>query len=326
MAKTDPIERALDRLGELRHAEASAAVIEEVRGYLRHRSNLVVAKAAKVTRELRIVALMPDLLFAFNKFMSDAPRLDKRCAAVTEIVSALYELDYDEPGPFLVGLKHFQMEGSFGPPVDSAANLRALSAQGLLRTRYPDAMTEVVPLLVDREPPARIGATRALALNGGAAGVLLLRLKVLTGDEEVEVLGECFTGLLAASADKSVQFVAAYIDSEDDATAEAAMLALGESRLPAAYEVLKEKWGRTVSKPVKKALLVAMAASRLDDAIAFLVSLVETEGLQTAGDALEALVPYRQNERARRELQKVVSGRCDEALIEQFKHDFEDAS
>lgn len=325
MPKNDPIERALDRLGELRHAEASPAVVEEVRGFLRNRSNMVVAKGAKVTRELKITALLPDLVSVFNKFIKDAPRLDKRCAALTEIVETLYDFDYDEADPFVFGLKHVQMEASFGPPVDAAAELRGLSARGLLRTRYPAAMTEVVPLLVDREPAARIGAVRAIAVNGGEAGVLLLRLKVLTGDLEAEVLGECFAGLLAASADKAVSFVGKFMDSEEAAIAEAAMLALGESRLPAAYAVLREKWERTVGKPARKVLLMAMAASRLDEAITFLVGLVEGERVHTAVDAVEALAIYKLNERVSQVVRQAVSGRREKELAERFKRDFEGA-
>ena len=99
MAKSDPIERALDRLGELRAAEASDSVVEEIRGFLRSRSNLVIAKAAKVARELRIAGLVPEMLAVFDKLMTNAPKLDKRCAATTELLTALYELDYDDPRP-----------------------------------------------------------------------------------------------------------------------------------------------------------------------------------------------------------------------------------
>lgn len=322
MAKSDPIERALDRLSELRHAEAPETVAVEVREFLRNRSNLVVAKAAKVVRELQLKTLVPDMLTAFNKLMADAPRLDKRCAATTEIASALYELNYEEPAPYLAGLKHVQMEASFGPPVDEAAKLRAVSAQGLVRTRHPDALTEVMQLLVDREPAARIGAVRALAVNGGEAGILLLRLKVLTGDAEPAVLGECFAGLLEASPAKSVPFVARYIDSEDGDVAQAAMLALGESRLPAAYEVLREKWSRTVSMPAKKILLAAMAASKLDEAIAFLMSLVETESIPAAAAAVEALSIYSRNDRVRKSVNDAVLARRNETLLTHFTRDF----
>jgi HEAT repeat protein len=323
MAKSDPIERSLDRLGELRHAEASETAVEEVRQFLRNRSNLIVSKAAKVVRELQLKALIPDLVAAFSKLMKDGPRLDKRCAAVTEIVSALYELNYQEPEPYLAGLKHVQMEASFGPPVDEAAKLRAVSAQGLVRTRHPDALTEVTQLLVDREPAARLGAVRALAANGGEAGILLLKLKVLTGDVEPAVIGECFSGLLEASPAKSVPFVAKYIDSDDDDVAQAAMLALGESRLPAAFEVLREKWARTIAMPVRRVLLSAMAASKLDEAIAFLVSLVETASVPTAAAAVEALSIYSRNERVRKSVGDAVSVRSDKTLLERFRQDFE---
>ncbi len=214
------------------------------------------------------------------------------------------------------------MEASFGPPVDEAAKLRAVSAQGLVRTRHPDALAEVTQLLVDREPAARIGAVRALAVNGGEAGILLLRLKVLTGDVEPAVLGECFAGLLEASPAKSVHFVAKYIDSEDGDIAQAAMLALGESRLPAAFEVLREKWARTIGMPTKKILLASMAASKLDGAIAFLVSLIETESIPTATAAVEALSIYSRNERVKQSVSDAVMARRNETLVAHFKRDF----
>ncbi len=323
MAKSDPVERALDRLGELRKAETSPEVTEEIRRYLRSRTNLVVAKAAKVAGELKVAALVPDLVAAFNKLMADAPRLDKRCAATAELVRALYELDYDEPAPYLAGIRHVQMEGSYGPPVDEAAKLRAVSAQGLLRTRYSESLSAVLELLVDREPEARVGAIRALAVNGGEVGVLLLRLKALTGDTEAMVLGECFTALLAACGDRLVSFVATYIESEDEEVAEAATLALGESRLPAAYEVLKEKWNRTIGIKNKRVLLAAMAATRLEDAVAFLVSLIDTENVQLAEAVVEALAIYRGNERIRDSARAAVETRGDRSVTERFRREFE---
>jgi len=56
MSKDDSIQRALERLGDLRHAQPSNQLGDEIRGLLRSRSNLVVAKAAKVARELRVGA------------------------------------------------------------------------------------------------------------------------------------------------------------------------------------------------------------------------------------------------------------------------------
>ena len=99
--------------------------------------------------------------------------------------------------------------------------------------------------------------------------------------------------------------------------------ALGESRLPAAYEILKEKWSRTVGMPGKKVLLASMAASKLDGAIAFLVSLIETEGIPTAAAVVEALSIYSRNERVRKSVNDAVLTRSDQTLVNQVRRDFE---
>jgi hypothetical protein len=323
VSKPDPVQQALELLGEPRHAPLTDQVVSELRHGLRNRSNLVIAKAAKVAGELQAKALLPDLVTVFHKLMADPLRLDKRCAALTEIVTALYALDCDDPEPYLTGLRHVQMEGSYGPPVDAAAKLRGLCAQGLLRTRYPNALDEVLRLLVDREAAARLGAVKALAVNGGEAGALLLNLKVLTGDREPEVLGECFAGLLAVGSDRSIKFVAEYVESEDDAVAEAAILALGESRDEHGLEILKDKWRRTVAGPLRPVLLLAMACSRLEPAIAFLIAIVEEASAQTAAQAIEALAPYRSSERISSALEEVVRQRNKQALTEAFTRHFE---
>jgi len=322
VSKPDAVEGALERLGELRHATLTDEVSSEIRRSLHNRSNLVVAKAAKLACELRATAIAPDLLTAFHKLMGDPARMDKRCAALTEIVSTLYELDSNDPEPYLVGIRHIQMEGSFGPPVDAAAKLRGLCAQALLRTKYPNAVDEVLPLLVDREPEARIGAVKALATNGGEAGFLLLKLKVYTADREPEVMGECFAGLLAAAPERALKLVGKYVDSSDEAVAEAAILALGESKDERAFEILKNKWQRTVAGPLREVLLVAMACSRLEPAIAHLLAIVAEASPKTAAQAVEALAPYRSSERIASSLEKIVRQRNEPALTQAFMQHF----
>jgi hypothetical protein len=321
MGKNDPIERDLTRMAELRHA-GSGPPPDEIRKFLRHRSNLVVAKAARLCGELSLRPLVLDLLATFDRLMADAPKLDKRCEAVTEIIAALYELDCADSGPFLRGLHHFQLEGSFGPPVDTAARLRGISAQGLLRTRHPHALHEVMPLLLDKEAAARIGAVRALALNGGETGTLLLKMKVLSGDSDPEVLGECFAGLLSAWPEKAVGFVANYVEAGDAAIAEAAILALGESKQPSAFAALKEKWERTVRRETRSVLLLAMASSRLEEAIEFLISTVSEAPARIAVEALQALAIYRSSARVRDAVQTAVSRRNEKPVSDAFKEQF----
>src|SRR5262249_41359048 len=162
----------------LKNEAGGPPVAAELNAYLKNRSNLVVAKAAQIACQTQATELVPELLATFHRFMERPSKLDKGCAATTAIAAALYEMDHTEPEVYLAGIHHVQMEGSFGPPVDAAAKLRAISAQALARTRYPAALDEIVSLLVDEWPEARIGAVRALAVNGGSAGALLIKLKI----------------------------------------------------------------------------------------------------------------------------------------------------
>lgn len=323
MRRPDPIEQALNRLGALKNVAANPAVVaQELKVFLKNRSNLVVAKAAKVVREMHTGELIPHLVTTFQRLMANPEKLDKGCAALTEIASALYELDYPEPEIYLLGIHHIQMEGSFGPPVDAAAKLRGLSALGLARTRHPYALDEIVSLLVDAWPEARIGAIRALTSNGGQTGALLLKLKILTGESEPDVLAECFTGLLASAPEASLPLIAGYIDSEDLAVAEVALLALGSSRLPAAFDLLKAKCRERAKAPLKKALLAAIGMVRSEEAIEFLLSVLEESHGQAARDVIPVLASFRGNDRVRSQVETIISQRDDERLTELFRQQF----
>jgi hypothetical protein len=321
LKKPDPVEQALDRLAALKN-EAGASVAAELKAFLKNRSNLVVAKAAKVACQARATDLVPDLVAAFHRLMQNPAKLDKGCAATTEIVNALYELDYVEPEIYLQGIHHVQMEGSFGPPVDAAAKLRAISALALARTAHPAAMDEVLSLLVDEWPDARVGAVRALAVNGGEAGALLLKLKLITGDSEPDVLTECFSGLLTAAPERSLRLVEGFVDSEDIAVAEAALLALGASRLLDAFDLLKARWERTAGGMLRKTVLLAIGMVRSDEAIEFLLALLAECSPATAKDVLAALALFRDNEKVRSRVESVVASRKEKSVSEIFSQQF----
>jgi HEAT repeat protein len=189
---------------------------------------------------------------------------------------------------------------------------------GLVHMNYPGAVLEIVTLLVDREPDARIGAVRALAWAGGPEAVTLLRLKVLQPDSSIDVITECFTALLALSPIQSLGFVAAYPDAPDPAIVEAAALALGESRQPLAIEALKSKWERCAQESPRRALLTALALAREESAFDFLFSLVENANEKTAGEALSALAMYRQDERIRSHVATLVAARKNKTIKKLF--------
>src|SRR5205085_988538 len=121
----------------------------------------------------------------------------------------------------------------------------------------------LVDLLSDPEKPARIGAAQALAYSETEAAGLLLRLKARLGDEEPEVISECFNGILKLTPEDGVPFVAEFLESANIAVQEAAILALGDSRRREALEVLKAFWNRNADGRLQDAILMALALLRL---------------------------------------------------------------
>jgi hypothetical protein len=315
-------EDSLEELHHLRGRLPSTEAAAELRVYLRHKSNLVAAKAAQLAREFEVSEVRSELVGAFGRFMQDPAKTDRGCSAKTEIVRALESFGATEGAVFLTGIRHIQMEGSFGPPIDTAAGLRAASAMGLVHMYHPDAMLETVSLLVDREADARVGAVRALAWSGWPESVPLLRLKVLQVDRSVDVMGECFTALLAIAPGSSVDFVARNLDSPDAAVAEAAALALGESHLAAAVEALVTKWGVHPTETLRSALVAALALARTDSAFDFLFSKIETTNEKIALEIVSALALYRHDDRIRNRIAALVEQRQSDALRKAFTASF----
>ena len=315
--RTDPTTEALRAISGLRERPDAG---RELAKHLANKSNWVVAKAAKTAGELHITEAIPALAAAFHRLMADPMRLDKGCMALTEIAAALYALDHYDSDLLLAGIRHTQIEPGFGTSTDAAVQLRSHCALGLAQTHQPDAAFELVRLLADREAGARIGAVRAIGMLPTEAAALLLRFKVLSGDPEIEVIAECFANLLAADPARSLDFVAGYCDAaggeSDEQIAEAAVLALGDSRLPEAVEALKERWTHFVVGPMKKILLLALATARREASVEFLLKLLAEENPRTALDVLHAMRIYKHDETVWKSVGEIVTKRGDRALMD----------
>ncbi len=317
--KTEDCLEALSRLREDPTAPAARAELEQ---YLEHRSNAVVAKAAKLAGDFELQDLRPALVEAFARFMKNPAVSDRGCTAKTAILRALEALAAPEEAVYLTGIRHIQMEGSYGPPIDTAAGLRSASAMGLVHMNHPDAVVHIVTLLVDREADARIGAVRALAWSERPEAGPLLRLKVLSGDPSADVLAECFSALLALAPARSLDFVAGYLDSADAAVVEGAALALGQSRQPAALDVLKNRWAAGAGESLRHALLAGLALARDDSALEFLFSLLETAPEKIAAEALSALATFRHDDRIRSRTASLARGRKGRLMQQAFETEF----
>jgi hypothetical protein len=285
MRKPDPTEEALHAVHRVEDARGLAP-------FLRHKSAAVVGRAAKKAVELEGGDLTTELVDAFRRLMKDPARLDRGCQALIHIAAALAKRDAPVAEVYCAGIRHVQMEASYGPPVDAAAPLRGVCAAGLVRMAYPEALLEVTDLLLDTWAEARTGAIRALAESGRPDAELVLRYKARLGDKESEVTGECFAGLLRLGPRvRALPFVAGFLGNPHEEVSDAAALALGESRMAEAFPFLADAFARNgVSQG---AILWAMALLRHDEAIEFLFDQLENGRDRTAAAALQALAIYK---------------------------------
>lgn len=294
-------EEALERLRAIRAQPDPADRTALLAPFLAHRSNHVIAKAADIIAEHAMQDQGPALVDAFRALLPVAPQRDPGCTALLALLKALIALEYPAAEVFSAGLRHVQWEGSFGPPVDVGAPVRGLSIQALAQIRHPDAHYEAVSLLADAQVPARVGAVRALAITGTSEGELLLRLKALQGDHE-DVLGECFTALMRIAPQRSLLFVAKFLESANPAMVEPAALALGESRLPAALEPLRQAYERARLPAVRRTLLVSIGLLRQETAVEYLL----TQLPERTEEVMDALALYRRDEQVRERVEAVL--------------------
>jgi HEAT repeat protein len=289
MSKRLSLDDKLAAIRAIRQQPPAASGTSELRSFIGDRSNLVVAAATAIVGERTLADLATDLEAAFDRFLVDPLKNDKLCRAKIAIVQALDKIEHLRRDVFEKAVAHVQLEPSFGPPVDTAAPLRGAAIFALSRIGGSDYHSLLVDTLVDKEKVVRVATAQALAYVGTEAAGLLLRLKAKVGDNEPEVLSECLAGLMTIGPDANLEFVSGFLDPMDQARCEAAALALGKCRLPAALDALTSCWRRTYDSELREQILLAIAMMRLPAAVDFLVDLVAAESEATALSAMSAL-------------------------------------
>jgi HEAT repeat protein len=322
MPKSHKVEDTLAALSALRDDPTSDAALKQLRQALAGRSSHVAAKAAQIAGESEVGALVADLIAAFDRFMTNPVKSDPNCSAKAAIADALYRIGHDDETVFLRGIRHRQMEPVYGGRIDTATDLRAACALGLVRMNYHEALVELADLLADPEARVRAAAAQAIAYSSSDHGVPLLRLKVLSGDEDATVIAECLSALLRLAPVSSLPFAARLLDVADTSRGEAAALALGGSRLPEAFDVLRQWWERTPDVALRRTALLAIAMLRRDQPIDFLLSLVTEGDGPTAREAIKALAMYRHDDAVRERVQHCVERRTDVDLRGAFADAF----
>jgi HEAT repeat protein len=286
MAKGRGVSALYDRLAALRREGATAEARAVVAEGLKNKSHVIVEKAAGMAADFKFSDLCGEISETFARFMCDPGYDDRGCGAKTALARAAVDLKCAAESLFLTGIRHFESGGGYDP----AAELRQLCALGLVQTRHPEVMNELVRLLVDPIVQARIGAVRALAQTGREEAALVLRLKVLMGDIEADVIAEAFLALMELSAERQVDFVSSYLSSTDEQIHAGAALAIGAARRPKAFDVLRE-WFERNREQKQPQVLLAMATCRIPAAIDYLMGLVKSERFGV--DAVAALALYK---------------------------------
>jgi hypothetical protein len=270
----------------------------------------VVAKAATVAGERSMPDLTPALLSAYARFLDEPVKRDPNCIAKGAIARALVNLGCDDVEFYMAGIRYVQLEPVWGGSADSAIDVRSSCALGLVNSGYSRAIHELTALLNDKEARARVGAAHAISCGNPREAEAVLRLKVLVGDPEAEVIGECFTGMMSIAPLECLPFVAAFLHGDNENIRDFAALALGESRSPKVVEFLRAAWdasGALGEFPV--VLIRAAALNRTEPAFDWLVSIIETGAKKHSAAAVDALAVYERNTKLNERVKEALAQR-----------------
>lgn len=302
---------ALDALNALDPVAPRTDQLATVLKALNDRHFRVVARAAALAADRLLHELRGDLIYAYSRFLIEPAKRDPGCKAKQAIVRALVTLECRDLDFYRAGLGYRQLEPAWGRPTDTATDIRCSCAMGLAAAGPLRVVAELTGLLTDPQTAVRSGAARAISCGNPYEAEAVLRFKVQIGDAEPEVIGECFSALLIIAPEHSLPFVAGYLRHEDEAVRELAALALGDSRLPEALQLLREAWEDAVGSGTRGALIRAAALHRSEPAFDWLLDIIATGSAGHAQAAAVALSVYERNTRLIGQIQAAQARRRD---------------
>ncbi len=328
-----PVNRSFER--ELAMLEAMAGQpldsegIERVRKALTHENNYLVAKAARLVADNALLALMPEVRAAYDRFFDRPVTTDPQCWAKNALVKALVTLECRDAAVYMRGLRHTQEEPVWGGNSDTAGTLRGICTHalvlcdGLGENQLLDIL--LTPLL-DHDKTVRMEAARAIGQVGSETAALLLKLRVMLRKDDSEVMGACFSSLLGMERidrKATIALVADFLDDGEEAAAEAAF-SLAETHDHAALDALIARRRIGTDAWFGSVLDNAIALTRLPESMEFLLQVIAEDPRQAAS-ALEAISRVYQSPDVRlrvlRAVEKAESERAQQAFQKFFPED-----
>ncbi|HEY6345402.1 MAG TPA: HEAT repeat domain-containing protein [Bryobacteraceae bacterium] len=322
-------EKKIEGLEALRRSSDPAEIVAALRKALQDRNNYLVSKAAAIAGDLRLEDLTPDLIAAFDRFFpdpvkQDPVKSDPQCWAKNAIAKALKDLGCRQASVFLRGIDYVQLEPVWGGSSDSAITLRGACTLALVDCQLDDLeiLTHLADRLADKEKSVRVDAALAIAQFGREEGAPLLRLKLLLGDREPEVIGQCCFSLLNLAPRQALPLLQRLLNHAEEEVRTEAASALAASREPEAIEILKSFWKGKVSAEVRRAILISLGASPLRSAADFLLAVFSEPQGEWAAEALSALASSRFHEELREAAKKAMEASGDAGLRQLFEGKF----
>ena len=105
--------------------------------------------------------------------------------------------------------------------------------------------------------------------------------------DEPELLGSCYSGVLALAGPSAIPWAAKFLSAEDDAAGEAAM-AIAQTHTLESFQLLRTTFAKARDPWFRTAVLSAIAQVRQQEATDWLLDLIEKDHPHAA-DAHEAL-------------------------------------
>jgi hypothetical protein len=313
MAKSDPATEGMAKVAALRGA-VDLAVLEAGLGpLLASKSSYVVARAAELAGERRVRGTLSRIVEALDRMLRTPSIKDPGCAARFALAKAAVDLEagYEAEEVMVLGLQHACWESIWGGSADVAVALRGQCAIGLAAMGSRLALRCATELLAESDIkgarervswPARQDAARALTMIGSDGAAAVLRFKALLGDPEPNVLSECLSGVIAIDGDGGLELAEHFLSGgsttvragmEAERQAEAALLAIGGSRRAAALALLIRHERLFVHTASGAMFFTAVAMTRQDAAIDYLLKQVLDGTTEISNAAAKALEPMR---------------------------------
>jgi hypothetical protein len=175
-----------------------------------------------------------------------------------------------------------------GGSVDTAGTLRGTCASSSAAILTAIASSPISPhSFADKELSVRVNVARAVEQVGADSAALLLRLRAELASDAPELLGACYSGVLALEGLAAIPWAARFLPPADDAAAEAAM-AITQTHTLEAFQLLRTTFAKARESWFRTAVLSAVALTRQQQATDWLLELFANEQ-RHAADAHEAL-------------------------------------